>query len=190
MKEIYTPGFEEYLKDVEGYGAGKDNKTSLYHSYPDVKGNMTIGVGHKLLPGEEKKFANGITDEDVHELLRTDVKTHMLRARTYVDSHFGNGAWRNLDPIKKQMLTDYAFNPGLGKFPKFTDAVVNNEWEKAYAEMNRYVVLRDAIGNPSEARLLDRRNIAFYNNFLKPLREEEHQDREVALDEAVKRVLE
>lgn len=190
MREIYTPGFEDYMKDVEGYGAGYDTKTKLYHSYDDIKGNATIGVGHKVLPGEEKKFARGLTDEGVHDLLRADVEEHMGRARTYVDSHFGNGAWRALEPIKKQMLTDYAFNPGLGKFPKFTDAVVNNDWEKAYFEMNRYVVLRDQRGNPSEARLLSRRNEAFYENFLRPLREQEHTVREQAVNSLARKVME
>ncbi len=178
MREIYTPGFEEYLKDVEGYGAGYDKKTSLYHPYSDIKGNLTIGVGHKILPGEEKKMAKGLTEEGINELLRTDVETHMERAKSYVNVHFGTGAWRSLEPIKKQMLTDYAFNPGLGKFPKFTKAVVNNDWERAYKEMNRYAVIRDEEGNAIEAKLLSRRNEAFYENFLRPLREEEHQARD------------
>lgn len=187
MREIYTPGFEEYLKDVEGYGAGFDKKTSLYHAYPDIKGNSTIGVGHKILPGEEKKYAKGLTEQAVNELLRTDVEIHMERAKAYVSTHFGQGAWRALEPIKKQMLTDYAFNPGLGKFPKFTKAVVDNDWEKAYMEMNRYAVLRDKTGTVYEARLLERRNEAFYENFLRPLREEEHEARDrVVEDLAVK----
>ena len=85
------------------------------------------------------------------------------------------------------MLTDYAFNPGLGKFPKFTKAVVDNDWEKAYMEMNRYAVLRDKTGTVYEARLLERRNEAFYENFLRPLREEEHEARDrVVEDLAVK----
>lgn len=182
MKEIYTPGFEEYLKDVEGYGAGYDKKTSTYRSYPDIKGNSTIGVGHKILPGEEKKFAKGLTDKAVHELLRTDVEKHMGRARTYIDSNFEPGTWRKLEPIKKQMLTDYAFNPGLGKFPKFTNAIVNNDWEKAYAEMNRYAVIRNEKGRAVEAKLLKRRNEAFYENFLKPLRDQEHESRDRAFE--------
>jgi GH24 family phage-related lysozyme (muramidase) len=190
MNEIYTPGFEEYLKDVEGFGAGLDNKTKLYHPYPDIKGNSTIGVGHKILGKDGNKYEKGITEEAVHELLRADVEKHMGRAKSYVDVHFGTGAWRALEPIKKQMLTDYAFNPGLGKFPKFTKAVVENDWERAYMEMNRYAVLRDEDGNAYEAKLLKRRNEAFYENFLRPLREEEHKARDRVVEGVAAKALE
>lgn len=178
MKEVYTPGFQDYLKDVEGLGAGYDKKAEKYYPYSDIKGNMTIGVGHKILPDEIKELSKGITEEQVYDMMRADVELHMQRANTYVDSHFGKGAWKRLEPIQKQMLTDYAYNPGLGKFPKFTLAVVNEDWEAAYAEMLRYAVIRDENGEMTNVVPLERRNQAFYTNFLGPLREEQKIERE------------
>ena len=178
MEEVYTTGFQDYLKDVEGFGAGYDKKSKKYYPYPDVKGNMTIGVGHKVLPDEIKELSKGITEEEVHAILEADVEMHMQRANTYVDSHWGVGAWKRLEPIQKQILTDYAYNPGLGKFPKFAEAIVNEDWEDAYAEMFRYAVIRDEDGNMTDIQPLEHRNQAFYDNFLKPLRDEQRQQRE------------
>lgn len=178
MEEVFTPGFEDYLKDVEGYGAGYDKKTKKYYPYSDVKGHLTIGVGHKILDDELQALSKGLTDEEVNTLMRKDVEIHMDRAHTYVDSHFGRGAWKRLEPIQKQMLTDYSYNPGLGKFPKFTHAVVNEDWERAYAEMRRYAVVRDDTGEMTNVVPLVRRNKAFYDNFLGPLRSEQALERE------------
>ena len=66
MEEVFTPGFEDYLKDVEGYGAGYDKKTKKYYPYSDVKGHLTIGVGHKILDDELQALSKGLTDEEVN----------------------------------------------------------------------------------------------------------------------------
>lgn len=188
MREVYTPGFVDYLKDVEGYGAGYDKKTERYKVYRDVKGIPHIGIGHKLLPKE--KYEKGLSKEEVEKLLETDVESHMSKARTFVDNGFGPGSWRKLSPRQKQMLTEYSFNPGLSKFPKFTKAVVEKDWERAYDEMRRYAVRRDAEGNTVEVIPLRYRNRAFYETFLKDLREISRVEREALATKFAQRALE
>ena len=43
----------------------------VLHVYNDIAGNPSIGIGHKLLPGES--YPNGITQEQAMDLLRADV---------------------------------------------------------------------------------------------------------------------
>ena len=54
-----------YITEEEG----KRNK-----AYKDTKGLWTIGVGHLIRPGEEHLITATLTDEEVEELLRSDLK--------------------------------------------------------------------------------------------------------------------
>ena len=55
----------DYIIEEEG----KRNK-----AYKDVKGLWTIGVGHLIRPGEQHLIEATLTDEEVKELLRSDLK--------------------------------------------------------------------------------------------------------------------
>ena len=54
-----------YITEEEG----KRNK-----AYKDTKGLWTIGVGHLIRPGEEHLITATLSDEEVEELLRSDLK--------------------------------------------------------------------------------------------------------------------
>lgn len=54
-----------YITEEEG----KRNK-----AYKDSKGLWTIGVGHLIRPGEQHLIHATLTDEEVEELLRSDLK--------------------------------------------------------------------------------------------------------------------
>ena len=54
-----------YITEEEG----KRNK-----AYRDSKGLWTIGVGHLIRPGEEHLITATLTDQEVEELLRSDLK--------------------------------------------------------------------------------------------------------------------
>ena len=55
----------DYIIEEEG----KRNK-----AYKDVKGLWTIGVGHLIRPGEQHLIEATLTDEEVKELLKSDLK--------------------------------------------------------------------------------------------------------------------
>lgn len=64
--------------------------------------------------------------------------------------------WDNLSDKQKQMLFDFTYNAGLEKFPTFVNAVLEEDWEKAYQSFERY----------SAGELLAYRNESFYDEFL------------------------
>lgn len=59
---------EEGLAFIQGFEDFKDE------TYIDEAGHPTIGYGHRLLPGEDEKFKNGIDNDAALELLAKDVK--------------------------------------------------------------------------------------------------------------------
>jgi GH24 family phage-related lysozyme (muramidase) len=58
----------------EAYNYIGDNEGNKLHIYKDSKGYPTIGVGHRILKGED--FSGGITEEESFELFKEDVKKH------------------------------------------------------------------------------------------------------------------
>jgi lysozyme len=54
----------DYITEEEG---------SRNKAYKDTKGLWTIGVGHLIRPGEEHLITATLTDEEVKELLRSDL---------------------------------------------------------------------------------------------------------------------
>jgi lysozyme len=76
------------------------------HVYPDQRGIPTIGVGHRLLPGES--YPNGITQAQAIELLRKDVSWAMSVV---------NGAVTvQLSQCQADTLYSFCFNVGSGNF--------------------------------------------------------------------------
>lgn len=80
----------EFLKFVEGFKR---------HEYPDVEGNPTIGVGHLLTRSELMsgkiliasitastyvKYKDGLTDNQVNDLLAMDIKWADVSVNSYV----------------------------------------------------------------------------------------------------------
>lgn len=95
-----------------------------------------------------------ITNEQQEQLFNSSVPIYERRAQRYVDSEFGEGSWENLSSEQKAMLFDHTYHlGGLSKFPKFTEAVIAEDWNKAAQEYER--------------KGADRRNRDFYSTFLK-----------------------
>ena len=78
--------------------------------YNDVSGYATIGVGHKLLPGES--FSDGITHDQAIDLLRKDVCV----AEHAIDTHVKVALTQNA----YDALSSFIFNCGLGAFASST----------------------------------------------------------------------
>ena len=74
-----------------------------YNTYLDIKGIPTIGVGHRLLPGES--YPNGITPAQVDTLLSHDVG---------VVDNFLTHYCPTLTQNQHNALADFGFNLGVG----------------------------------------------------------------------------
>jgi GH24 family phage-related lysozyme (muramidase) len=136
--------FVNYLKSVEGLEL---------EAYDLGDGKITIGYGH----AEDKNSSNykvgdTISKSKAEELLKTDAKEAETKVNDYMSDNFPN---KDLSLLQKQMITDFAYNPGLSKFPKFVKAVVTKDWDTAKQEYKRYHNGRE-LG----------RNKVFYDTFL------------------------
>ena len=89
-----SPQGLQFIMDQEGV---------VLHLYPDVAGNMTVGVGHLVKEGED--FSGKITRDQAMDLLAADV----ARFEAAVDAY-------SLDLTQNQfdVLVDFAFNAGEG----------------------------------------------------------------------------
>ena len=100
----------------------------------------------------------GITDAEATDLLKTDLETAYLAVVAYVMGRIGDV---DLTERQTEMLVEFAFNLGsLRGFPKFTLAVVNEDWETVKKEYVRSYT--DAHGKKHE---LTRRNELFRRRF-------------------------
>jgi len=110
MMEISSNGLN-LIKSFEGFSSTP---------YPDGRGLLTVGYGHKLLPGES--FSNGITSDDALNLLDTDLAPVMDTVNSLVKIdlsqnefdallcltyNIGCGAFRNSSLLKLLNAGDF-----------------------------------------------------------------------------------
>ena len=146
--------FINYIKGVENsVKAGYHN--NKWYPHKSVEGGTdTIAYGHKLHSGEN--FSHGITDAQALDLLKKDILSAAERAKLITNKAYGPGSWERLDNNKKEMLTDFAFNGVLAKFPKFLQGVVTGNDNLVRAQYIRHVNGKEMTG----------RNQAFANRYL------------------------
>lgn len=110
----------EYIRQNEGV---------VPFVYICPSGYPTIGVGHKLKPGELQKYkGRRITPEEIDALYDKDLETAIGDAR----SLFPN--FDELDENRQIVLVDMAFNLGrerLAAFKKLRTAVLHRNWTEA-----------------------------------------------------------
>jgi len=142
------------VENSKGYQPGGWNKKSMkWEPYID-KGASAIGYGHRVKAGED--FSGGITDKEAVELVKKDIK--IAKQNVYKELASRYKFVDTLDSEKEAMLVDFMYNLGtLSKFPKFTRAVINNDWPTAIANYKRF----------SNGKELADRNEKYYNTFLK-----------------------
>ena len=171
----------EFIKDNEG--AVRDKKTGLHIPYKSKekpkKGQpqtYTIGYGHLLKPGEENdpKYKNGLTDEEVQELFKSDFQNHYNHLKKSLGEDYINSI-----PFDQQiMLTDYDYNVGsvVGKFPLFLNAVKSynaatteeeKEAQRKLIGINFSRVYTDT--NTGKKGSLHKRNSSLLDSYLIPL---------------------
>jgi GH24 family phage-related lysozyme (muramidase) len=151
------PDFVNYIISVEGTGPGSSPEKG-HVAYRDIAGVWTIGYGHAETSGTAPRPVKDLTisDAKARAILKRDIADAEKKVRAYIANKFPG---KQLDQNQLKMLTDYAFNPGLSKFPSFVKAVVTKDWQKAAQEYKRY----------SGTKPLTDRNRKFYNLFLAPL---------------------
>jgi GH24 family phage-related lysozyme (muramidase) len=122
--------FIDYIIDVEGSRKTKGR----HYPYPSAEGGSdTVGYGHKIKRGEN--FSKGLSEEEARALLDKDLQ----KASNDLKSSITNANWDKLDNKRKEMLVAYQFNLGnvKAKFPKFTQAVIQNDKETMVKEYAR-----------------------------------------------------
>jgi GH24 family phage-related lysozyme (muramidase) len=139
----FSPDFVTFVKSLE------NERRAFYEPEASVDGGAeTIGYGHKIKRGEN--FGR-ITEREAARLLLQDLAT----ARQAVDAYIKDvyGVQVQLSQKQAEMLTEFAFNLGsLNKFPKFTDAVLREDWTKAAKEYRRSYVNASGVRLPLEGR--------------------------------------
>jgi lysozyme len=93
--------------------------------YHDSAGKLSIGVGRNL---DDK----GIREDEAIMMLMHDISDATSDAAALVDN------FHLLDEVRQRVLVDMAFNLGrtrLGTFRRMIEAVRNNRFEEAAAEM-------------------------------------------------------
>ena len=78
--------------------------------YLDTKGIPTIGIGHRILPGED--FTGGITEAQAYELFRADAAEAIEAINQLVKVPLTQNQF--------DALVDFVFNIGQGHFAKST----------------------------------------------------------------------
>jgi lysozyme len=100
--------------------------------YQDAAGNDTIGFGHKLLPGEQTTYANGVTREQGLQLLRADTGA--------AESIVGAAVTAPINKFENDALVSFTFNEGGGHFRSSTLLQLLNQsnYDGAAAEFGRW----------------------------------------------------
>ena len=130
---IKDQSYDDKLKGMIGLHEGYRN-----NKYNDSRGFPTIGIGHKLLPGENY---DNLTDAEVSELFQKDLAKHRKEAESIP-------GFLDLDPARQAALIDMTFNMGVGKeavgdkkgtgvkgFTKMLAAMKNKDWDTASKEI-------------------------------------------------------
>ena len=97
--------------------------------YEDSTGNMTIGVGHKILPGED--YSAGISREESDAKFQEDYRRHAIAAERVPGFAMANEA-------QKRAFINLTYNMGPNwheKWPKFSKAAGSGDFETAGAEL-------------------------------------------------------
>lgn len=151
--------FTDFVRAQEG-GEKHREADGRWMPFKDPTGLWHIGRGHLINGGKSPAgYEKGLRDAQVEALFRQDLNTAVEKAQRAV----GEDEWRRLDPRRKFMLSDFAFNLGgrfHEKFPKFTKGVLNNDPAVMKRESKRFYK-----HTSGEMRELKTRNDAFAEFF-------------------------
>lgn len=117
-----------YIIPNEIYGGDLNNKQNdkFKRPYLDDKQIWTIGIGHKLVPGDKHELSNS----DIKQLFASDLKHHLKLVRAKF-----NIQWQTFTPELKITLIDISFrgdleSPGKQDFD-FIKLIKTNKFKQA-----------------------------------------------------------
>lgn len=129
---------------------GFDSETQLWKPHTSAEGGTpTIGYGTKLtqpeyesgkikLNNKEVDWIKGLTEEEVQMLKNQDIQYAQSKAKAYIDNTYGSGTFNKMPQTSQMLATDYTYNLGnLNTYPKFTEALVNNDIDGMKKEYSR-----------------------------------------------------
>ena len=155
---VFSDTLVDFVKNQEGFRAEK---------YVDGDKNA-IGYGHNLTPKEAKTntvyghdVSKPITEEIAQDILLKDLASKRKSLNSAIKKKYKDISLEELPLKSQEMLIDFQFNLGdaIGKFPKFTDAVIKGDIKTAKKEYKRYFGKRKIP--------LTKRNTDFYNTYLR-----------------------
>lgn len=151
---------------------GWDKKNNYWKAHKSAEGGYdTIAWGIKLDPNnadikdlydlyQKQKY---LTDEQVDAVMPKIVTNYYNRARDQYNT-FGYN-WDDLDWKAQSILTDYAYNPGIGRFPNFAKGFATDDFDliaknshralNGYALTERNKILDDEISDWIKTRKED-----------------------------------
>lgn len=120
------------------------------NAYQDSAGNWTIGVGHKIVPGDglAPNSATTITDQTIDALFADDIEEAETSVKSRVTVPLSQGQF--------DALVDFAFQFGDGKFGSSTLLRLLNsgDYAGAQAEFAKWI----HVNNVPNQQLIARRN--------------------------------
>ena len=135
----YTLEMDSYIDKLPALEnsimAGWDSKEKKFFPHSSIEGGAkTIGFGHKLKKGEEKKYNQGLTYNEAISLMKKDVMESYRRAYKRYENRRKDGydfiPWNNLSNDQKVVLTELAYNKG-GASIEFMSAMSSGDSDTA-----------------------------------------------------------
>lgn len=148
-----SPGFIKNLKKLEDSKHLPENKFHLT-PYIDEAGVKTIGIGHRIRPGDKTKLNNA---QEACTLCAKD----LLRAEEHLVTILGNQKIYDRIPAPlKEAVLDLTFNKGIIDDPSFKGLIYclkNAKWEAAINKLtfNKSINTKQEMSGLSKRRLFD-----------------------------------
>ena len=120
--EMFNFSGEQYRKKIQEFLVKEEGIRNRV--YKDSAGIDTIGIGHKILPGEERLKSVTLTPKQIEDLFFLDV----VKAENSIKENIQVP----LTPGQQAALISFVFNVGSGAFKKSTLLKLINE--KRFAE--------------------------------------------------------
>lgn len=116
---------EPELGLIEGF------EKCVLHPYPDGYGFLTVGYGHKILPGED--FSAGLTQAQADALLEHDLAKACAAVATLCPVR--------LNDNQRGALRSFAFNAGAGTLQRstFRQCLLRGDYEDVPDQLLRFV---------------------------------------------------
>ena len=122
---------------------GWNEKEQRWYPHKSHEGGAdTIAYGIKLsngTPEAQLAIEQGyLTDEQATQFADTLAQRYYDAAKRVYDRKYGAGEWDKLSDWSQSILTDFSYNPGLGKYPKLMEGFHSGDMDTILSEYKRY----------------------------------------------------